>query len=293
MGLRSQTLAAWIAVALLAAVGLCGTPALAEAPVKKAAEEKASGETGPAAAAALKIEVAPGAATPTPAAAAAEARKLTPENTATRPKPKGFRYSILRDVWVDEVGSTLLYVKKNKKARTNKAVPIPKDRKLLATCIAGGDVKDLKRSAIITVKFDPAGMIRPEIIIAKQSSVETLHGKVLDIGGPKLYVALDDHSKRGFAVDAYKDWDRVVTNGNAQDLKRGTPLTVKFDPSGEKEIVITLDTPGTAPAVGAKAKSDTNGCGCHAAADQEAAIPAGALLLLSACGLLLWRRRTV
>lgn len=239
---------------------------------------------------AVQIKEAPGEARPTAAAAAAAAQKLTPDTIATAKKPKGFRYSILRDVWVDEVGETLLYVKKKKRAKTNKAVPIPKDRALLASCIAGGEVADLKRSAIITVKFDPAGVVRPQIVINQKAKLESLHGKVLDIGGPKLYIALDDHSKRGFAVKSYADWDAVVQNGSAKDLKRGVAVTVRFDPSGEQGIKITLDAPPTA-APASQAKPEHGGCGCSVFGRAHPGVPAGAWLLALAAAALWLRRR--
>ena len=279
--LLSGPVSASVVAAPVVAAPVVAAPVVAAPVVAAPVAAAAGGE-----AAALKIETAAGVARPTDAAAKAEAAKLTSENTATKTKPKGFRYSVLRDVRVEEVGETLLYVKKNKAAKTSHAVPIPKDRALLATCIAGGTVKDLKRAAIITVRFDPAGVVRPEIIVSKRVAIEVLHGKVLDIGGPKLYIALDDHSKRGFAVDAYADWNEVVKNGDAKDLIRGAPLTVRFDPSGEAALEISLDQPGGA----AKAPTD-KGCGCSVTPNHRRGVPAGAVLFFGACGLLWTRRR--
>ncbi|MCO4762398.1 MAG: hypothetical protein KC502_12885 [Myxococcales bacterium] len=285
--LRRVPVLRWTLVAVtLVAVGLLVGPISGMAWADAA--KGAAAQPPKAAGASIKIDEAPGKGRPTVAAAAAEAAKLTPETIATQAKPKGFRYSILRDVWVDEIAATMLYVKKNKRAKTTKAVPIPKDRKLLDSCIAGGTSADLKRSTIITVKFDPKGVVRPQIVIAKQVKVETLHGKVLDIGGPKLYLALDDHSKRGFAVKTYADWNEVVQNGQATDLKRGAAITVVFDPSGEQGLKITLDKP---PSATDEAKKSDGGCGCSATKPRSSHAPVGAALLIVGCAALWLRRR--
>ncbi len=208
---------------------------------------------------------------------------LTAETMATKPKPKGFRYSILRDMWVDDLSETLLYVKKRKKAQSSRAIPIPKDRKLLDSCIAGGTSADLKRGATVTVKFDPKGVVRPEIVLSRKVKVEVLHGKVLDIGGPKLYLSLDDGSKRGFAVQTYADWNDVVQNGDAKHLVKGAAVTVRFDPSGEKGLEITLDQ---APVAEAK---PSGGCGCQV--NGPAPGPSGGAAALVLCAALALLRR--
>ncbi len=82
---------------------------------------------------------------------------LSDDTVATAPKPKGFRYSILREVLIDDMDSTRLYVKRSKRAKTTTAVPIPKDRPLLAECVDIGKVDDLQRGATITARYDPRG----------------------------------------------------------------------------------------------------------------------------------------
>jgi len=240
---RAQSLEARLALSTLlaSAITLCGSQSWAT---------PASGQP------AIKIEEAAGEAKPTVAAAKEAAAKLTAETIATKPKPKGFRYSIVRERFVDEVTETLLYVKKSARAKSTRAIPIPKDRSLLATCIEGGTLADLKRGSTVTARFDPKGVVRPKLTIVGKVEVETLHGKVIDIGGPKLYLVLDDGSRRGFSVGSYADWNQVVQNGSAADLKRQTALTLRFDPSGEQDLQIVLDVKPAATA------PNDGGCGC-------------------------------
>ena len=204
---------------------------------------------------------------------------------ATQPKPKGFRYTIVRDRWVEDVSETLLYVKKSPKAKSSRAIPIPKDRKLLAECIEGGGLAELKRGAVVTARFDPKGVVRPKITIAKKVQVEILHGKVIDIGGPKLYVVLDDGARRGFEVGSYADWDKVVQNGKATDLKRQAGVTIRFDPSGETDIEVVLDVPPSAK------PKQADGCGCNVVGAPRGLDLGGPLGVLLMCLFVIgWRR---
>lgn len=225
---------------------------------------------------------------PPPAASPTEA-PLTQDTIATAEKPKGFRYSVIQDGIVDDLSGALLYVKASKEAKTTTAAPVPKNRELLAKCITGGGPDDLVKGAVVTVKFDPRGVVRPEITVQSKPEVEVLdHAKVLDRGGNKLYVTTQDGGQRGFSLEGgAAAWDSVVTNGKADDLKPGTPIRVEFDPSGRLPLKVTLlNPPGAGPA-----KATDKGCGCSVHSGARP-VPIGAWLL--GAGLFavwVWRRR--
>jgi len=230
------------------------------------------------AAAGIVVDAAPGAAPATESSAAADA--LTAENMATKPKPKGFRYTIVRAALIDEVTETLLYVRKKKDSKHTVAIPIPMDRKLLGKCIAGGTIKDLVKSATVTVKYDPKGVVRPEIVLIKRTSVEVLdNAKVLDRGGRKLYIVTADGGRRGFEIEGdISMWDTVVLNGKADALKPGTKIKVEHDPSGREPLKITLlDAPK------ADGKPKSKGCGCSVVGSTDGPMqpgPIGVVVLL-------------
>jgi MYXO-CTERM domain-containing protein len=219
-----------------------------------------------------------------PTGAQAEA-PLTPETMATAEKPKGFRYSVIQDGIVDDLSGTILYVKASKDAKTTSATPVPMDRTLLAKCVTGGTVDDLVKGAVVTVKFDPRGVVRPEITVQSKPEVEVLEGaKVVDRGGNKLYVVTKDGQQRGFALEGgAAAWDTVVSNGKADDLKPGTAIRVEFDPSGRLPLKVAL----LQPVAAVKDK----GCGCSVRAGARP-VPVGAWLLAGlALGFWGWRRR--
>ena len=238
------------------------------------------GLLAPAWAESVALVAAPVAASPTEA-------PLTADTIATAEKPAGFRYAIVREGLVDELSGTFLYVKASKEAKTTTAAPVPKDRVLLAKFVTGGTPEDLVKGAVVTVKFDARGVVRPEIEIHSKATLEVLDGaKVIDRGGNKLYVATQDGQQRGFELQGGPAaWDTVVTNGKSDDLKPGTAIRVEYDPSGRLPLQVTLLTPPKAAPVQAK------GCGCKVASGPSEApigVLATALLWL---GLWSWRRR--
>lgn len=211
---------------------------------------------------------------------------LTADTLATAEKPAGFRYSIVREGLVDELSGTFLYVKASKEAKTTSAAPVPKDRTLLAKFVTGGTPEDLVKGAVVTVKFDPRGVVHPEIEIHSKPTLEVLDGaKVIDRGGNKLYVSTQDGNQRGFELQGgAAAWDTVVTNGKADDLKPGTAIRVEFDPSGRLPLQVTLLTPPKAePAKG-------KGCGCKVAAGPSETPIGASTLGLALLGLWSWRR---
>ena len=202
---------------------------------------------------------------------------LNADNMATAPKPAGFRYAIIRDGVVDDISETLLYVKARKGAQTSRAVPVPKDRKLLASILAGGGVDDLIKGTIVTVRYDPKGVVRPEIVIQGKVEVEVLDGaKVIDRGGNKLYVTTAEGQSRGFEIEGGAEaWKSVVVNGPASALVAGAKVRISHDPSGRQPLQIHLLDP---PVAAAKDK----GCGCSVGG-AAGGPPVGALLLALGC----------
>ena len=214
------------------------------------------------------------------------ATTLTAENMATAPKPAGFRYAIIRDGVVDDISATLLYVKANRAAKTSRAVPIPADRKLLASLIAGGGVDDLTKGATLTVRYDPRGVVRPEIVLLGKVQLEVIEGaKVIDRGGNKLYVTLADGTNRGFEIEGgAQAWKSVVENGPASALVGGAKVRISFDPSGREPLRIHLLEPPKTP-------TGDKGCGCSVRGNSDG-VPVGALLLGLACLIAIrWPRR--
>lgn len=225
---------------------------------------------------------------PQPAEATAATGTLTAETMATAPKPDGFAYTVVHDAIVDELSETLLYVKKAKDAQTLVAVPVPKDRALLAQCLAGGGVLDLVRGAIVTAKYDPRGVVRPEIILQSTPVIEVLDdARIVDRAGAKLFVMTADKQTRAFAIEGgAAAWASVVQNAAPDDLKPGTLVKIEYDPSGREGIRITLKQPPE-PKVAAEDK----GCGCQVLNGPRPLPWAGLAWALGALGLL-WRRRS-
>jgi hypothetical protein len=242
--------------------------------------------TGALCALALSLPLATPSLASAPADPPAAATTLTAETMAVAPKPPGFRYAIIRDGLVDDISDTLLYVKGSKAAKTSRAVPIPKDRKLLATLIAGGTVDDLVKGTQLTVRYDPKGVVRPEIVIQDKAVLEVIDGaKVIDRGGNKLYVSMADGSSRGFEIEGgAAAWKTVVENGPVSALVGGARVRIHFDPSGRQSLRIELLDPP-------KPESKDKGCGCSVAGGGH--VPAGSLLFLAVCFWAIARRRVV
>jgi MYXO-CTERM domain-containing protein len=225
----------------------------------------ALGETAPPADAAAGAE--PGkAAGPVDLATAASAAAAPPKAAfgadimATADKPAGFAYTVMRNAVVDEVQETYLYIKSSEKAVSSVTVPIPKNRELLAKCIAGGGIDDLAHGAIVSVKYDPAGVVKPEIVIVQKVEMEIFdHAKVLDRGGTKLYITTADGGAKGFEVEGGEAaWNTVIEGGTFADLAVGTEVKVEHDPGGRKPIrVVILQKVAAAPAA-----ASGKGCGC-------------------------------
>jgi MYXO-CTERM domain-containing protein len=260
-------------------------PAQPVEPEAKAAE-KPKAEAGVVAAAPEVAPVAPPAAM-TPA--------FTEDTRATAEKPQGFAYSILRDAYVDDVRETYLYIKSSPEAKSSVTVPIPKNRELLAQCIKGGSVEDLVHGAIATVRYDPTGVVRPDIEISQKVEVEVYDdARVLDRGGTRLYIRTKDGREKGFNLDGGAPaWDEVIEGAKFNDLVPGTLIRVEHDPGGRKAIrvvfkqkAIELDSSGNVKA----AKSD-KGCGCDTRAGELpwGAAGLGAVLL----GLVVSRRQRI
>ncbi len=242
--------------------------------------------TGATVALLLTLGFAPPAPASAPAAPPAAATILTTDNMAVAPKPPGFRYAIIRNGVVDDISETMLYVKSSKTAKTSRAVPIPKDRKLLATLIAGGTVEDLIKGTRLAVRYDPKGVVRPEIVIQDKAKLEVIESaKVIDRGGNKLYVTMPDGTSRGFEIEGgAAAWNTVVENGPASALIAGAKVRIHFDPSGRESIRIELLDPP-------KAEAKDKGCGCAVAS--EGHIPDGALAFAMVCLWAISRRRRV
>lgn len=214
---------------------------------------------------------------------------LSADTIATAARPVGFRYAVIREGVIDDVGETLLYVKARKEAKTSRAVPIPKDRALLASCIAGGTVDDLVKGARVSVRYDGKGVVRPEIVILSQVTLEVIDGaRVIDRGGSKLYVSTPEGGTRGFQIEGgAAAWEGVVQGGPTSALVAGARVRIEHDPSGRQPLKITLlDPPKT------EAGSD-KGCGCAVVAPGAGAgrWPAAAALALWLLGMLVWRGR--
>jgi MYXO-CTERM domain-containing protein len=226
---------------------------------------------------------------PPAAALPADPTAITADTIATAPKPADFQYAIVRSGWVDDLSETLLYVKSTKGADTSIAVPVPRDRKLLATLIAGGTLDDLVTGTVLTVRYDPRGVVRPEIIIEKASRVEILeNAKVLDRGGNKLFVLTADGQHRGFQIEGGPaEWQQVVKNGQAASLVAGAKVRIAYDPSGRLPLEITVvEAPPNA-------KAADRGCGCRVTSGApDPGVGAGVLLGLVLVGLAALRRRS-
>lgn len=286
--MRAATFALTALLALPVASWADAPPAPEDPGTEELTEAERKARDDAEAAAAEKAKAA--AAGAAPAADAAPDAALTPETIAIAEPPKGFRYSVLRDVRIDEVAANYLYVKASKTAQSTRAVPIPKDRELLKGCVAGGGPDDLQRGAVVTVKFDPKGVVRPEIVLQTKVEIEELKGiKVIDRGGTKLYVTTPDGGQRGFAIEGDPSgWNDVVEGGDASGLLGGAVIDLRFDPSGREPLKIKIVTPSPKAE---RAKPDGGGCGCSVRGGGSSPT-AGALGLLLLClaGLLLRRR---
>lgn len=213
---------------------------------------------------------------------------LTPETMATAEKPPGFRYGIVRGGLVESLAGTLLYVKTSKDAKTSTAVPVPKDPALLAKTISGGTPADLIKGTVVDVKFDPRGVVRPEIAIVSRSTIEVLDdAKIMDRGGNKLYVVTAAGKSRGFelAGEGAAAWTGVVTNGTPDDLKPGTLVRIAYDPSGQEPLQVTLK------ATPKPAQDKDKGCGCQVAGGPRNIPLGGSWAAIGALAMILTRRR--
>lgn len=257
-----------------AAAGLAGWALVLAGPAE--AEDAAPLQIGTAAEAAAAIAGVP----------APQEASLTTATVATRPAPKGFLFSVVRDVLVDEVQGTWLYVKIDKRATTTRAIPIPLDRAILAECIAGGGVDDLVKGATITARFDPKGEVRPQIVLQAKVAIEVLeNATVIDRGGNKLYVSTADGKARGFAIEGDASaWAEAVEGGDASALLTGAKVTIRFDPSGREPLRVKILQPSSKAA-----GRSGGGCGC----DSRGALPpsSGAIGLVAALAALWLRQR--
>lgn len=227
------------------------------------------------------------AATPT-VAPAADPPPLTADTMATAPKPPDFRYAVATEVIVAELSETMLYVKATKAATTMTAIPVAKDRAILAQCVTGGKVEDLVKGTVITAKYDPRGVVRPEIAIVSTTEIEILDdAKVMDRGGSKLFVLTKEGQTRAFSMEGgTAAWDSVVTGGTAADLKPGVKVRIEFDPSGRESLKIALKEPAKG------AEPVDKGCGCDAKG-QNRSFPWSCGFFAAAVFGLLVRRRTL
>ncbi len=257
--------------------------------VMQRAAEKLGGPRAPQAAPAPE----PAAASPAVAAAdaATTAIDLGGDTFATAPKPPGFLYSVLQDAWIDDVRETYLYIKSSPTRPTSLAVPIPKNRAFLATCIHGGTIDDLVRSATATVKWDPAGVVRPDITITKKAELEIYdNAKVLDRGGDRLYINTAEGIAKGFALEGgAAAWDEVIEGAKFNDLVAGTVVRVENDPSGRKPIRVIFKQ--KAPAIDASGVKRDRGCGCDLRPSDGVSVGSG-LLAAALLALVWWRRKT-
>lgn len=235
--------------------------------------------------------VAPAPAAPPAAPPAAVTPAFTEETRATAEKPAGFAYTILRDAYIDDVRETYLYMKSSAAAGASVTVPIPKNRELLANCITGGGVDDLVHGAIATVRYDPAGVVRPAIEIVKKQEVEIYDdARVLDRGGNRLYIRTADGREKGFNLDGGPPaWDEVIEGAKFADLVAGTTIRVEHDPGGRKPIRVVFKKKAVELDVKGDVVSKDKGCGCDTSGGSLSfgAAGFGALML----GLLASRRR--
>ena len=186
------------------------------------------------------------------------------DTVATGEKPKGFAYHIMRDAVVDDVRDTYLYIKSSPAAQSSITVPIPKNRELLATCIKGGTFDDLVHGTIVTVRYDPAGAVRPDIEIVTKVEVEIYDdARVIDRGGTRLYIRAPDGREKGFNLPGGPTaWDEVIEGCKFVDLVPGSIVRVEHDPGGRKPIrVIFKKKPEDLNSDGSK-KQPSRGCGC-------------------------------
>lgn len=221
------------------------------------------------------------------AAEVTPAGAITADTIATAPKPEGFAYTIVREATVDELSETLLYVKTSKDAKTMTAIPVPKDRALLAQCLAGGGVAELVHGVQVTARYDPRGVVRPEIIINAVPAIEVLDDvKIVERAGSKLFVLMADKTTRAFAIEGgAAAWATVVQNGKAEDLVNGAMVKIEYDPTGREGIKITLKTPPPQAA-----PAEDKGCGCSVYGGQRPLPWASVLFALGAVALVRRRR---
>ncbi len=293
----------WLLAVAVAAAAAHGTPGAAQADLAPRDQRGGGGTVAPQrrfdpAAAAPNVPVTPPAALqPTPAAPAVAAPAVAapavaapaavsptlgpPPNyaevMATAEKPKGFAYHIMREAVVDDVRDTYLYIKSSPQATNSITVPIPKNRELLATCIKGGTFDDLAHGAIVTVRYDPAGAVRPEIEIIEKVVVEIYDdAKVLDRGGRRLYVRAPDGREKGFNLEGgTAAWDEVIEGAKFVDLVPGTTVRVEHDPGGRKPIRVIFKKKAEEMNADGSKKIAGRGCGCDTRGDQP--VPLGAV----------------
>ena len=192
---------------------------------------------------------------------------------ATGEKPKGFAYNLMNGSVVAELNESYLYIKSSPQSKISVTVPVPKNREFFNKCITGGTFEDLVRGAVVNVKYDPAGNVRPVIEIVEKVVVEVYEdARILDRGGNRIYIRAADGREKGFELDGGPAaWDAVIEGAKFADLVPGTIVRVEHDPGGRTAIrIIFKRKPADLNADGSK-KSSGRGCGC----DVRAKAPLG------------------
>jgi len=196
--------------------------------------------------------------------------------------------SILENARVLERTAGTLYVQ-GANAQFSRAIPLPTEPGELARCVDGGTPEDVDVSAIITVRYDPKNNVPPRIMVLKKPEVELLSGvTVFDKGPDVVYVTLADGAQRAFRLGAASPeaWTAAVRGGTREDVRPGTRLNVRFDPTGREPLTFEIVE------VGPGRKGRSGGCGCHMRRGDEA--PAGFIASLAGVVMGAWviaRRR--
>lgn len=218
----------------------------------------------------------------------AEQAPITAETMATAEKPKGFRYRIIRGGIIDDIDANTIYVKRKPDSERTTAVPIPKDRELLATCIEGGKLEDLKRNTTAEFRYDPRGVVRPKITIESVPELQRIeNAKIIALMGATLYYNKADGEKKGLKIEGgYEQWDEVVTNGTKELLRPGVFIDLTWDPGGEEKTQITLRDPAKAKEIAARFEAGAHsaegqGCGCKVSGGGRGGPGRGALGFLA------------
>ena len=153
--------------------------------------------------------------------------------------------------------------------------------------VGWGGVAELVHGVQVTARYDPRGVVRPEIIINAVPAIEVLDDvKIVERAGSKLFVLMADKTTRAFAIEGgAAAWATVVQNGKAEDLVNGAMVKIEYDPTGREGIKITLKTPPPQAA-----PAEDKGCGCSVYGGQRPLPWASVLFALGAVALVRRRR---